>query len=191
MREDQETIFDDPYLEGYKKGIANAKAQVVEKQKPKNLSPPDSKEETPEEKKSEVKKKLDKLSETTEKILYRAKGVWPFDFFGNELIISRDKVDFVFREFFLTREIQGVPIRDITDARLERGPIFATLKVVKKSYVSNRFEIGYLWCKDAIRARHIIQGLMSCSEKKIDVTLLSRKELMKKLEEIGSTQVVE
>lgn len=195
----QQTIFNDPYIEGFKEGIATANRakprtrKESESKSPQKTIEPQKPEKplTEPEKKAEANKELDKMLSDRERVLYRIRGIWPFDFFRDELIILRNQVDFVFREFFFSHEIQTISIKDITDVRLERGPIFATLKVVKGTYVSNQFELGYVWHKDAIRARHIIQALIHCQAKKIDVTVLSRNELLDKLEGIGTTQVQE
>ena len=144
-----------------------------------------------EERKKEEQKKLDKAVKESDRILYRLKGFWPFDFFQDELIICRSEINLVCREFFLSQEVQAVSIEDITDIRLERGPLFATLRIMKMSFVNSELEIGYLRVGQAIKARQIIQGLMIVRERKIDVSIFSKDELLGKLREIGSSQVKE
>lgn len=151
-----------------------------------------------------VKNKFDKikLSEKDEKylnltgliensrILYKTKTVFPFVFFPDELIIDKDKISVITNIFFGSSRIQSVLIRNLSDCYVDTSVFFATLNMTDKYYSDNPLSIKYLKKKDAIKARDIIQGLIICNEKRVDLSEIKASDLLPYLEEIGRATAV-
>ena len=56
-------------------------------------------------------------------ILLRLKSVFPFDFFPNEIIIHRSKIDIVYRQFFWDEQVVSLPIDQVKGVSVRRSPI--------------------------------------------------------------------
>ena len=51
---------------------------------------------------------------------------------------------------------------------------------------TDHYEVNYLWRKDAIALKHIIQGYVIAQHNNIDVSHLKKDELIKTLIELGT-----
>lgn len=136
----------------------------------------------------EEEKKLDKLVHKSEKILFRASSFFPFIFFPDEITIDLEKVSTLIRTFFYSGEVETLEIPDISEVILDSGPFFATLTIKSKNVKVDPIEVKYLKKSDAIKARKIIQGLITVNMEKIDISKIHSKDLVKKLEKIGETE---
>lgn len=135
--------------------------------------------------------KLNSLIEGSHDILLKAKTVWPFDFFPDELTIDTNKVNIVFREFFYSEDIHCVMISLIKDIDLETSFFFGTLKIVPDGYPGKAIVVRYLKRSDAEKARRIILGLMVAGREKVDTTKIDSSVVGNKVEELGRVQDVE
>lgn len=137
--------------------------------------------------------KVETLLEESQKVLFRASSVFPFDFFPDVITIDECKVNIVAREFFFSEDIHSIPIEMIKDIEIESGPLFATLKIVPDGYPGHTPEVHHLRKQDAIKARRIIQGLMVASKHDVDLGNInvSKSKLLSLIESIGSSHVTE
>ncbi len=124
------------------------------------------------------------------RVLFRARAVFPFDFFPNELIIDLSKATFVERAFFGTSTTNSVYIKDIANVGVETGPFLATFRVVDVSYNTEKHVIHYLKRKDAIIAQEIVQGLVTASKEELDLTRVSPDEVIPFVRRISGMQKV-
>lgn len=133
-----------------------------------------------------------KLAELVEssRILFHAKTVFPFDFFPDDLIIDRDKIAIITQYFFASTRQQSILVRNISEAYVDISILFATLHITDKYFTRNSVHVEYLKKKDAIKARDIIQGLVICYEREVDISNMKRGELLPYLEEIGKAAAV-
>lgn len=132
--------------------------------------------------------KLDELVEMCEKPLLKIKTVFPFVIFTNEVIIDIHKVSIIYGNFFASKQIHSVLVKDISDVVVETTPFFATLKIVDIGYTDNTIDINYLKKSDGNLARRVIQGLVMAHKHGIDLTKVDREDLTKKLESLGANE---
>lgn len=143
------------------------------------------------EEKKEQKDKFNELVQNSRRILFRAKNIFPFDLFPDEIVITNNKVDVITKEFFWSGRVHSISIPDITDVFLDSGPFFASLKIVDVGFVENSIDIKYLKKSDAQTARRIIQGLVVVEKEKIDVSQIEDKNLVEKIEAVGDSKAQE
>lgn len=139
----------------------------------------------------EQKKRFSSLVQVSETELFRARSVFPFDFFPDEISVEATQVSLILRDFFFTETVHSLPIKNITDCILETSPFFGTIILVDVSFIQNSVTIQYLKKSDAMRVRRIIQGLMVVSKESIDLSRYNPKELREHAEKLGSAQPVE
>ena len=86
--------------------------------------------------------------------------------------------------------VHSVDIKDISNVFINTAPFFAQLVIVSKTFARNEIRVNYLRKGDAILLRRIIEGLRTLGSKQIDTSVYSRKELIAKLEELSTTEIV-
>ncbi len=137
-------------------------------------------------------KKLDNLVLKSRRTLLEVTTVFPFDLFPDRVRIDENKVDIISYEFFFTKHLISILIKNINSATISTGVFFATLNLEVAGFVTGYnvkpYPIQYLWKRDAIRARRIILGLIAAEKAKIDLAKISSKDLVFKIEEIGKTR---
>lgn len=132
--------------------------------------------------------KLQKTAIGSHRILFKARSVFPFDFFPDEVVIDENKVDLVYGIFFYTRQVISVSINDLNGAMSVSNMLFGSLELEIRGYDRNPLPITYLWNHDAERARRIINGLVACVKQGVDTSTLNLKFAQDKIENIGSTR---
>lgn len=132
------------------------------------------------------KSKLQKAEIKAHRILFRAKAVFPFDLFPDEIVIDENKVDLVYGIFFFSRQVISVSINDLNGAISVTNLFFGSLQLEIRGYDHNPLPIRYLWNHEAERARRIINGLVACWKQQIDTSSLNLKSALAKIENIGS-----
>lgn len=129
--------------------------------------------------------KLDKVLKASNRILFHAKSVFPFDLFPDEIIIDENKVDIIYGLFVATKEIFSIPHKSINSATSTTGLFFGSVKIEVTGYEGNPDPIKMLKNEDALKARRMINGLVTATRMNIDLSKLNIKELRDKVEEIG------
>ena len=115
---------------------------------------------------------------------------FPFDYFPNTINIEEGRVTVIIRSFFLSSQVHSVDIKDISNIFIDMAPFFAQLVIYSKTFVANEVRIRYLWKSQAIYTRRIIEGLRIFEAKHIDTSIYSRQELLSKLEDLSTTDIV-
>lgn len=136
----------------------------------------------------ESAKKLNTLLKCAKDPLIKIKTVFPFDFFPDELIVDMGKVSVAYHHFFSnTFDVyRSIPIEDIGDIYVSSAIIFATIEITDKNIANNKIKVGFLRVGDAIKARRIIEGLVTAKRQGIDLVSLSdMKNLSKEMEDLG------
>lgn len=133
------------------------------------------------------KETIEHLKTKCQCILFRAKTVFPFDFFPDDLIIDTEKVSVIIRDFFIAEQIFSIPIKHITHLSVEHGAFLAKLQILPGRIFQNQvLSIGHLKKKDAIKARNIIQGLVIADKENVTIDhLILTEDGIKDLEIIG------
>ncbi len=134
--------------------------------------------------------KFDDVVKRAQTILFRAKTVFPFEFFPSDLIIDVTKVTVVTRNFFLSGKTQSINVKDIMDVVVEKGPFFSAMRFLDLGYQQrNQIKINYLTNKDARQAREIIEGLLAANKAGVDMTKIPRRELIARIPELRRSQI--
>ena len=90
----------------------------------------------------------------------KIRTVFPFVLFPDDLIVDDDKVTIIRRTFFASEEIHTIPIKDVMDVIVAHNLFFATL-YIKRAFQNDLYELEYLKKEEALRARQLIQELVS------------------------------
>lgn len=134
------------------------------------------------------KKDLDIIASRAEKILFRAKTVFPFDFFPDTVTIDANKVDICLKSFFATETVTSIMLKEIMDVRVNIALFLATLIIdygphplkIKSVFVSQLLK------KDALKAKEIIEGVLVLYRgENIDTSKLKPEEAMEGIKEVG------
>ena len=131
---------------------------------------------------------LDKLVLGSERVILDIKAVFPFNFFPDEVIADEAKVSVHTNYFFYTKEVRSIEYKEIFNVAIRQGIFFASLEIVDRFFSQDPLIVPYLWKKDAIRARRIIQGMMIARAEGIDTHTLPIADLVHKLDRIGKTR---
>ncbi|MDO8610321.1 MAG: hypothetical protein Q7R95_07260 [bacterium] len=115
---------------------------------------------------------------------------FPFDFFPDTINVEEGRINVILRYFFLSSEVHSVDIKDISNVFINIAPFFAELIIVSKTFSKNEIKIKNLRKEEAIYARRIIEGLRSFESKLIDTSNFGRDELIAKLKELSTTEIV-
>jgi hypothetical protein len=137
---------------------------------------------------NKASRELDSLAKGSSRIILDIKSVFPFNFFPDEIIVDDSKVNIHIRYFFYSKEVRSVEFKDIFNIILQQGLFFAKLEIVDRLFTVQPLIITYLWKKDAIKARRIIQGMIIAKKQNIETQSLPIADLVRKLEKIGQSK---
>jgi hypothetical protein len=135
---------------------------------------------------------LHKAVMSTQDILAAAKTVFPFTLFPHQIIIDRSQVTVTHRTFFMVGGLTSIRIEDILNVTVEVGPFFGTLKLTTRYFNAEApYVVNYLWRRDALRLKAIINGLVIAAKKDIDADAVETKQLVKGVEQLGQSTLDE
>jgi len=115
---------------------------------------------------------------------------FPFDLFPDTINVEEGRITIITRNFFSSSEVHSVDIKDITNIFINTGPFFAQLVVVSKTFTENEIRIRNLRKREAVFARRIVEGLRVFEIKQIDTSIYTAEELIVKLKELSTTEIV-
>ncbi len=189
-----EGIFNDIEPKDYSKKVKNkkdfAKEETSEFGK---KAQKEGKEEAHKEIVKETEKQqeiLEDVIQKSKKVLFKSKSVFPFDWFPDELIIDPTKVIIVHKEFLSSGTMDTVYIKDIADVVIETGPYLATVNIVDISYGASKHYIKKLKKADALRAREIIEGLVTALKAGIDILKLPGENILSSISQLSGMQKI-
>lgn len=113
----------------------------------------------------------------------------PFDFFPDTINVEEGRITIINRHF-LASEVHSVDIKDISNIFINTSIIFSQLVIISKTFEENEIKIRNLWIKEAVYVRRIIEGLRTFENKQINTANYSVAELVAKLEELSTTDIV-
>ncbi|MBI2029739.1 hypothetical protein HYT02_04940 [Candidatus Gottesmanbacteria bacterium] len=137
---------------------------------------------------NQEQKKLNNLVLKSERVLFRARTVFPFNFFPDEIIIDESKVSIVTNLFLSSGQIRSVKYEEIYNVIIEYQPFFASLELLDRFFEKRPMRINYLRKNDAEHARRLIQGMMAVTKENIDINKLDMRELIEKLDILGEAK---
>lgn len=115
---------------------------------------------------------------------------FPFDLFPDTINIEEGRITIITRTFFLSSRVHSVDIKDVSNIFVNVAPFFAQLVLISKTFEENEIRINNLRKGEAVLARRIIEGLRIFENKQIDTSNYTVKELVNKLKELSTTEIV-
>jgi hypothetical protein len=115
---------------------------------------------------------------------------FPIKLLADTINIEEGRVTIITRNFFMSSLVHSVDIKDISNIFINTAPFFAQLVIVSKTFMENEIRINNLKKSEAVLARRIIEGLRIFESKQIDTSVYSTQELLIKLEELSTTEIV-
>ena len=151
----------------------------------------DIKNQTIEKNKKADKSLVDELVRKSNRILASlSTHKFPFDFFPDTLNVEEGRITIIRRNFFFSSEVRSIDIPDIANVFINVSPFFAQLVLVSKTFTENETKINYLRKDEAVFVRVIIEGLRIFNKKGIDTSHYTEEELVQKLQELSTTEIV-
>lgn len=133
---------------------------------------------------------VDNLVKKSNRILVSISShAFPVDFFPNTLVVEEERVTIVTRKF-LSSEVYSVDIRNIANVLINTTFFFSQLVIISKTFEENEIKIKNLRTNEAVYVRRIIEGLRTFDSKQINTSVYSTQELISKLEELSTTEIV-
>lgn len=115
---------------------------------------------------------------------------FPFDFFPDTITIEEGRVNVIVRNFFFSSQVYSVDLKNIANVIINTSPFFAQLVIVSKTFTENEIRIDNLWIRQAVYVRRLIEGLRVLDSKQVDTSVYSKRDLIGKLEDLSSTDIV-
>jgi hypothetical protein len=115
---------------------------------------------------------------------------FPLDFFPDTITLEEGRINVIVRNFFFSSQVYSVDLKNIANVIINTAPLFAQLVVVSKTFTENEIHINNLWINDAIYVRRLIEGLRVLDSKQIDTSVYTKRDLIGKLEDLSSTDIV-
>lgn len=113
----------------------------------------------------------------------------PFDPFPDTINVEEGRITIINRHMF-SSEVHSIDIKDISNIFINTVVIFAQLVIISKTFEANEIKVAYLRIREAVFLRRIIEGLRIFVNKGIDTSVYSTKELVNKLKELSTTEIV-
>lgn len=114
---------------------------------------------------------------------------FPIDLFPDILNIEEGRITIIDRHL-LSSEVHSVDIKNISNILINTTIFFSQLVIISKTFEENEIKISNLLTKDAVFARRIIEGLRTFENNNINTSTYTKKELLAKLEELSTTEIV-
>lgn len=112
-----------------------------------------------------------------------------FDVFPDTINIEEVRVTIINRHF-MSSEVHSIDIKDISNVFINTTMFFSQLVIISKTFEQNEIRTRNLRTSEAIYARRIIEGLRVFISKQIDTSAYTQDELMDKLEQLSTTEIV-
>ena len=137
---------------------------------------------------SEELGKLDHLHKRATTRLFTCTAIFPFDLFPDTLVIDHNKIDIIYRTFFGHNHTVSIPIERLNYVGVNSVLFLSTLRFETKGLEQNPAPLSMLPTRAAQYAKNLIFGLMAAEKNGIDLSHLSRGDILNKLIEIGRVE---
>jgi len=134
----------------------------------------------------EKKPTLDQVLEESNEVLARFRGVWPFDFFPDEVIVDKKAITIVRHWFFGVGQKITCHFEDLVNAEVNVGPFFGSMSIYSKYFTDGQEDVKWFSRGDAKKLHAILQGLLMARKEGVDIKNIPNDELLEKLYKIGT-----
>ena len=114
----------------------------------------------------------------------------PIDLFPNSINVEEGRVTIIDRHLF-SSAVHSIDIKDISNVFINTSLLFSQLVIISKTFEQNEVKIRDLYKSEAIYVRRIIEGLRIFEHKEVDTSSFNTEELIAKLEELSTTEIVQ
>lgn len=128
---------------------------------------------------------LSELTEKSQDVLYEATTVFPFTLVPDTITLDREKLTIATRFFWRMADITSVPVGEIMSAEAVVGPFFGSIHLTFRFFTNNEKVVSFLPRRDAIELQRLIHGYIIAHRREIDVSSVSKDDLVKLLTELG------
>lgn len=134
----------------------------------------------------ETTEKLKSVISQSNEVLASATTIFPLTLFRDDLVVDRTKVTITKRNFFFSSEVMSIRVEDILNVKIALGPFFGSITLAVRVLSSeDHHSINYLWRRDAVRLKHLIQGYIIAQHNNIDCKHQTKDDLIATLIELG------
>ncbi len=106
---------------------------------------------------SEIKKSEKKEGE----LLFKAKSIFPFQLFPDELFVYPDRITLITRVGPRMSQMRDMHLHDIAQVEADTGPVFGHLHIYPKLRTEEPFLIDRLSRSEALKAREVIESMLT------------------------------
>lgn len=135
---------------------------------------------------SSKKPSLDEVIVESNKVLGKFKGVWPFDFFPDEVLLDKQAITIVRHHFWGVFAKITCHYDDLVNSQVNVGPLFGSLNIYSKYFTDGEEVVKWFSNTDAQRIHAILQGLLIARKEGVDLKETPDDELLTKLHKIGT-----
>ena len=134
-------------------------------------------------------RQLEEAIGTAHEVLVTATTIFPFTLFPDTITVDRSKLTVAHRTFFMVGEVISIRIEDILNVTADVGPFFGSLKITTRFFEDKQkpYNVNYLWRKDALKIKRVMQGYIIAAQKDIDCSALTTEELVTMLDQLGQS----
>lgn len=114
---------------------------------------------------------------------------FPFDFFPSGINVEETRVTIITRSF-ASSQVHSIDVKDISNVFISFAPFFAQLTIISSTFADNNITINNLKKKEAVYTRRIVEGLRVLESNNINTSEYTSEQLMEKLEDLSTTEIV-
>lgn len=142
----------------------------------------------PKQDRSESTQRLDSAVQSTSETLLEIKTLFPFLRESATVRIDREKITIYYSFFIKIGEIVSIQLDDVSAVVAYVGPLFGSVKIFSRPSVleDHPNNIRYLRRQDALQLKRLLEGYIIANQRGIDVSVLSREEVVGKLMALGA-----
>ena len=131
--------------------------------------------------------RLKKVVKKSHQVLASAQTVFPMTMFPDSIIVDRTKVSIIKRDFFWTSNVISFQVEDLLNVSCAMGPIFGSITIASRVMSTvDHFQVKFLWRKDAIFIKDLIQGHIIAKNNGLKTDHLTLEETIDTLCELGT-----
>jgi hypothetical protein len=129
---------------------------------------------------------LEQLILRSQETLFEAQSIFPLDIVPDRLIIDMSKVTIMYRDFFNIGTEHTILLNEVRDVDVENYLITASLRILVSGPGVIWTTIENLHKCDAMKAKHLIEGLLLARAEHIDFQELGHVDRIAKITALGT-----
>lgn len=133
--------------------------------------------------------KLTELAVVDNATLITITSIFPFDLFPNTISVDRTKVNIQDYYFFFSHRTQSILIKDLITVVIQDSIFFSSIQIVDRFFSQDPIVINHLPKNKAHQLKQIVEGLLVAHREQIDVSRISDRELVSKVQQIGKSHI--